>query len=301
MAAKQLANAIQHKFTVAPLAGDTTLTWDSVSGWPTTGDFIIRLDDVAGTKTEFVKCTAVNVGLNQTTVVRGQEGTAGTAFSINDLGTNDLTAQMLIDAMVRLDTALSQSLTGPLVVPPTLGGSAAATSYGSMPVKIAENLLAAPAASVAFSSLPSTFRHAKVDTYARSDAAVTSTDISMRFNTIATGVYDYDTLQWNAAAAAAAESLAATSLRIGQIPGASGTANYFGASEAKIKHYAGATGNKPYFSQAGMKVADTTTNQVGNAYAGGWRTAGTAINRIDLIPGAGNFLTGSLFTVWMEP
>ena len=76
------------------------LTWDSVSGWPTVGDFPIRLDSVDGLTTEIVLCTSVNVGANQTTVTRAQEGTSASGlFVINSTGGNDLTAQMLTDAI----------------------------------------------------------------------------------------------------------------------------------------------------------------------------------------------------------
>src|SRR5207245_668775 len=96
----ELKNFVQHKLTVQPLAGDTVLTWDSVSGWPTVGDFPIRLDSVDLLTTEQVLCTSVNVGANQTTVVRAQEGTSASGlFVINSTGGNDLTAQMLTDAM----------------------------------------------------------------------------------------------------------------------------------------------------------------------------------------------------------
>lgn len=301
MAAKQLKNAIQHKLTVNLLATDVTATWDSVAGWPTLGDFIIRLDDVAGTKTEFVKCTAVNVGALQTTIVRGQESTAGTAFAINDLGTNDLTAQMLIDAFVRLDTSLSQTLTGPLVVPTTLGGAAAATSYGSMPLKLAETLLVAGAATVVFSSIPATFRHLIEEWYARGDAAAIFANVLIRFNNISTASYDYQVGTFRTASALASETLGATFMQTGTMPANTATANYFGQGRIEIKNYAGTTGNKLVTAQDGYCTADTTGTQQVDSYTGKWRTVATAINELDLLLSAGNFVIGSLFTLYGVP
>lgn len=117
MAPRQPKNFVQHVLTVAALSTDVTLTWDSVSGWPTVGDFALRLDNPANTLTEYYKVTSVNVGANQTTGVRAQEGTGASAFPINSTGGNDLTAQMLTDGFARLDVSSVAAL-GNAVTPP---------------------------------------------------------------------------------------------------------------------------------------------------------------------------------------
>lgn len=301
MATKQLKNFVQHKLTVNLLAGDLVATWDSVAGWPTVGDFIIRLDDIGLTKTEYALCTAVNVGALQTTIVRGQEGTSGTAFSINDTGGNDLTAQMMADAFVRLDTALSQSLTGPLVIPTALGGSPAATSYGSMPLKAAETLLGAPAASVSWTSIPATFRHMRADWYARGTTVATSTPLVARVNNDVGNNYDYQSLTASTGTVAGASTNTQSSGRVGTMPAASATAAYFGEGDVRIKHYAGTTGNKVLRGDVAMDTGNGSGTGSVEAWMAKWRTTATAINRLDLIPSAGNFDTGSLFTLWLEP
>lgn len=302
MATKQLKNFVQHQLTIAALVGDLVLTWDSVAGWPTVGDFIIRLDNPALTITELVLCTAVNVGANQTTVVRAQEGTGASAFGINSTGGNALTAQMLTDAFVRLDTALSQALTGPLVIPPTLGGAAAPTGYGSMPVKLAETLLAAPAASISWTSIPATFRHLEADLYARGDTAAVNTRVNARINNDSAANYDAQENRWDGGTSFLAESLGVTSFQVAFIPAATATANYYGSATLFCKHYAGTTGNKQINSVgnwAESNIANASCRSF--AYNGKWRTAGTAINRLDLIPAAGNLVAGSLGTLWGHP
>jgi hypothetical protein len=305
LAAKQLKNFVQHVLTVQPLVGDTVLTFDSVSGWPTVGDFFLRLDNVALTISELVKVTSVNVGANQVTVVRAQEGTSASgSFVVNSTGGNDLTAQTLTDAMVRLDTSLSQDLTGPLRVPVALGGAYAATSYGSMPVKLAETILGGNAATVVFSSIPATGRDLELGWYARCDLAAAVVEIDLRYNNISTATYDFQTFYWNGATSVFADTLGVTRQQIGWIPAANDTANYFGQGRADINNYAGTTGHKLVSSRGAWSESDLTSAACRSfAYNGKWRTVATAINELDLAPNlfANNFIAGSLFVLWMKP
>jgi hypothetical protein len=298
---KQLKNFVTHSLSVAALSTDLTLTWDSVAGWPTVGDFMIRLDNPALSLTELYLVTSVNVGANQTTGVRAQEGTGASAFPINSTGGNDLTAQMMADAFVRLDTAASQTLTGPLVVPPAIGSSAAATSYGSMPVKIAEFLLAALSADIAFTSIPAGGRHLKGDWYARGDSAVLSLALNMRLNGVSTATYESQSMQGSAAAVTAAELLTQTSIKIADIPGATATAAYFGQGDWRIKHYAGTVGNKVVTSNLTYAIGNLTTNMANAQMGGISRTTGVATTQVDILPASGNLIVGSLFTLWLEP
>lgn len=302
MATKQLANLTVHKLTVQPLVGDTVLTWDSVAGWPTVGDFPIRIDHPSNGTFEYVLCTAVNVGLLQTTVTRAQEGTSASAgFIVGSTGANALTKATMDAAFVRLDTALSQTLTGPLVVPTTLGGSAAATSYGSMPLKAAETLLVGIVGSISWTSIPSTFRHAIPSWYARSDGAVAATNLMCRVNNDSAANYDYQVIRGVGATAVSGEALAATQMVLGAVPGSTATANYFGTGSARFHHYAGTTGNKLANAVSAYATANTTGTMDAESYGAKWRTTATAINRIDLLPLLGNFIAGSYFSLWLEP
>jgi hypothetical protein len=102
-AAQQLNNYVGH-FLASPLtAGAVVATWDSVAGWPTSGEFSVRVDDpLPATTYEIFKVTAVNVGLAQTTIVRGgasAEGTTAIAHGAGAVGGNELTALMLQTAV----------------------------------------------------------------------------------------------------------------------------------------------------------------------------------------------------------
>ena len=285
------------------MSTDLTLTWDSVAGWPTVGDFIIRLDNAALTVSEYYLCTSVNVGANQTTGVRNQEGSGASAFAINDTGGNDLTAQMMADAFVRLDTAASQTLTGPLVVPPAIGVAAAPTSYGSLPVKIAEVLLVAIAASVSFTSIPAGFRTLKTKYYAKEDPAVATDNMLIRVNNDTGTNYDGDrVIIAGTAVGTPIEALGANGGVAGVITGASATAGYFAQGEVTIVMYAGVTGDKLIQTESAYADSNLTAHAavMGKSVVK-WRTVGIAINREDFFPGSGNFIVGSYFSPWGEP
>ena len=97
MPAQQVANLVGHSLASPATSGATVLTWDSVAGWPTTGNFDILLRDAPPATTfEWVTVTAVNVGANQTTVVRGQWGSTGIPHSAATVGANEISAGMLL-------------------------------------------------------------------------------------------------------------------------------------------------------------------------------------------------------------
>ena len=301
MPAKQLKNFVQHVLTVAALSTDVTLTWDSVSGWATVGDFFLRLDNPGLTVSEIVKVTAVNVGANQTTVVRNQEGSGASAFAINSTGGNDLTAQTLVDAFARLDTSLSQDLTGPLRVPATLGGAYGATSYGSMPVKITEFLLAATSADIAFTSIPAGFRHLKFDWYARGDTAALTSRVNVRLNNDSTANYDEQEYFAQAAANSPSETLGTSVPSVGFMNAASAVANYFAQGSFKIAHYLSAVGNKLLTAECALGASNVTTGLLRFMSTVKWRTTGAPVTQVDILFGAGNAIIGSLFTLQGEP
>ena len=187
------------------------------------------------------------------------------------------------------------------VVPPSQNGASAPTSYGTLPVKITESLLGAIAASITFSSIPAGFRHLKTDWYARGDTSAAAISILMRINNDSSANYDIQHITGSATTVTAAEVLGATSMQLSSITAATATAGYFGQGSTRVNDYAGIVGDKIVTSDAAWSSANTTGTGTKQSTSGKWRTVGTAVNRIDLLPGAGNFIAGSLFTLWGEP
>lgn len=189
-----------------------------------------------------------------------------------------------------------------LRVPPSVGGALPTTSYGTVPVKIDDQLLGAGAASITFvNPLPTGFRHLLIEIYARGDTAATNVRVVIKFNNDSAANYDTQEYYASAATNNPSESLGVANPQPALIPANTATANYFGVASIRIPHYQSTVGNKVAISEWGMASANTTGTGFRGMTMTKWRTAGTAITRIDLSPLAGNFVAGSLFTLWGIP
>jgi hypothetical protein len=290
----------------------TSITGASTTTWSSAGDYIVRIDGFApGTSTAIFENVLVTANAQATgalTVTRGQDGTSGQAFAAGATLTPVISLKMITDAMARLDANGIQ-------LPTTIGGALPATGYGTVPVKIDDILVGTdsryPAATpqITFLNtsnsgtnlLPTGFRHLAIDLYARGDTAATNTSVFLRVNNISTATYDQEYLQANITTASATENLGQTSILVAVMPAATATANYFSQSDIRIKHYNGTVGNKLVTAECTHSQVDTSGGQYRLSLGGKWRTAGVAVTRIDLIPNAGNFVPGSLFTLYGIP
>lgn len=202
-----------------------------------------------------------------------------------------------------------------LTLPPSVGGIVP-PGGGSVPIKIDDILVGTdpryPAATaqitflntsnVGTNLLPTGFRHLLIEWYARGDTVALTTSLNLRFNNISTNTYDWQNQQFRGTAAVApTEGLTTSLIQLAVIPAASATTNYFGSGEVKVRHYTGTVGSKPVIGSSQYSLDDSTNDQIAAIFNGKWRTTATAITRVDLIPGAGNFLAGSLFTLWGIP
>ena len=161
---------------------------------------------------------------------------------------------------------------------------------------ISDTTLGGIAANVDITSISATYAHLLLVTYARSDAAGTRA-LQLRFNGDATANYDHQQLLGTAATVQAIETFAAAQIIAGFIPLSTDGANLFSASVTFIPNYAGSTNNKLALSISGLKIG-TTTGLMANYLVGGfWRSA-AAINRITLLPNAGNFVAGTRVTLY---
>ena len=304
MATYAFDNAAQSVTASTVASGATTVTLAASALFDASGkQYIVRADDSASTAYMYCLVTGNNTGTNVLTWTEGVDGTSAIALGNASTVTEVITKKTINDTMVRLDVGASQTLTGPLVIPMAASGSTAPTSYGSTLVKIDDQLLASTASSITFvNPLPTGFRHLLIEWYARGDTAAASASILMRFNNDSTANYDTEVMKCSGASVSASESLGATSMTItDNMPAASATANYFGSGEVKVKHYGGTVGDKLCIGLSVTSLSNATNNQSLENWLGKWRTTATAITRIDLLPSAGNFVSGSLFTLYGIP
>jgi hypothetical protein len=146
--------------------------------------------------------------------------------------------------------------------------------------------------------LPTTYAHMLIVMYARSDAAVTSDDLLIRFNGDTAANYDRQFQNASATTVSTNESFAQTAGFGGAVIGASGGANLFAASQVLIPHYANAANNKAALVSTIGKWGTSTGNMVVGQRATFWRS-NAAINRVILLPGTGNFVAGTRATIYV--
>lgn len=179
---------------------------------------------------------------------------------------------------------------------PIISPSSVASGGGAATL-ISNQLLSGSAASIDFTAIPATFNHLQIIGYARGDNAATQT-VTLRFNNDSTANYDHQFLQGSAAAATVGEGLGLTGIGIGNAPGTGATANYFSVFNVTVPYYLGTTGDKLVIGTFFHKTGNATTNMAVGMFNGGWRTVGTAINRVTIFLGAGNLVTGSAVALY---
>jgi hypothetical protein len=150
---------------------------------------------------------------------------------------------------------------------------------------------------ITFSSL-GTFTHLEIRYSARSTIASASEDMLYQFNGDTAGNYDVELLyNSSATAAASAEVLASTGGNIGNLPGASATANRAGVGTINIYDYRGTTFNKSVTADNGNALGTASGQLTARIWTGTWRST-AAITSIRLFIGSGNYVAGSKFTLY---
>jgi len=162
--------------------------------------------------------------------------------------------------------------------------------------QLADHTCVGAEASIDFSSLPATFAHLLVFILARGDIAATQTSLNLQFNGDS-GHYDW----FSGLSGGSGSASAATSGQIGFMSGSTAPANKFSPYVLWIPHYAQAS------TQKGVQTLGFNTPGTGGAnvdpYVNSimWTAAAAAINEITFLPGSGNFVANSRFTVYGLP
>ena len=161
-------------------------------------------------------------------------------------------------------------------------------------VLISSNTLSSSAASVTFSSIPSTYTDLVLKVSVRSDRANTQDDVRITFNSTTTN-YSYTYLRGSGSAAISGSSTTDPWEWFGNMDAANATSNTFANGELYIPSYL-ASQNKP--TSAIMAMEDNVSSPVYlTANANLWRNT-AAITSITLALGFGNFVSGSSFYLY---
>ena len=152
-------------------------------------------------------------------------------------------------------------------------------------------------ATVSFSSISSAYRDLEIRVRARGTAAATNAFVLARFNGDTAANYDWEDLHAFGSTVSAVQAVADTSLFLSIIPAASAPANAAGVIDTVIADYRGTTFYKALTSRSAVQIGTGGSTQGAYLTGGLWRSA-SAINSITILLGAGNFVNGSVVSLY---
>lgn len=165
---------------------------------------------------------------------------------------------------------------------------------------VADSTLAAAATSIDFPSLPTTYAHMLVLLHGRGDTAAVSVGVRMRLNNDSSAIYYSQGVSAHGTLMAASESLAATSMSVGDLPAATASAGLGGSCAIWIPGYATVAGAlaKGVHSSNSAPTGTTTGTVFVEEWACTW-ASGAIVNRVTLLAAAGNFVIGTHASVYV--
>jgi hypothetical protein len=160
---------------------------------------------------------------------------------------------------------------------------------------IASNTLSSSAASVTFSSIPSTYTDLVVRWSVRTDYGSTRTGFRAAFNSITTGYSETYIIQYDSTVVASGTYTGNSYFNAEYINGTGATANSFGSGEFYLPSYT-ASANKQICQ---FSVSEGSSTTATGMYTKAWLLSQTAaISSITLTANTGNFVSGSSFYLY---
>ena len=234
-------------------------------------------------------------GLTSGQVVLSVADIAGTAIVYVWPSTNGTAGQVLSDSGVTTCPTLPAGYPS---VCHLLAWIAAGGGSGAL-TQIAQQTLSSPVSFVTFSSIPATFTTLILIVSTASSTGGTGTaSIQMQFNGDSGGNYDWVYILGTISAATSGDAGSQTSLFVGNIPLAGDATNSAGSATITIPSYA-ATAFLHNFLANNFAIANSLTGSALQLIQTGgvWNNT-AAINSITLNCSSGNFIAGSVFTLY---
>jgi hypothetical protein len=152
---------------------------------------------------------------------------------------------------------------------------------------------------VTFSSIPGTYRHLRVRVTAASTVAASNSAINMTFNNDTGNNYQWQRIYGNNVSAVASNTAPAANIELGALPGATAPTNEANTVDALILNYTSTAFNKTAMIQSALRISAASTGIFVFHYAGVW-FPGTpvAITRLDVNLSSGNYVTGSIVSLY---
>lgn len=196
-------------------------------------------------------------------------------------------------------TAAQEGSSGRVHYPDEVWSCAVLGSDLGSPRPIAQVTLAAASPNIDFSNIPQGFTHLLLKLSGASDAAVYQVPVNVTLNGDSAAHYAYDLENfYNAGTAAAVggSGVTQTSMGMALIPAASSGAGVSGSADIDFQNYKGTTLQKA-IRGAFACFRGLATAAISGFATGGWNQT-AAINEITLTPGSGNFVAGTVATLY---
>ncbi len=172
----------------------------------------------------------------------------------------------------------------------------ATVSSGAVSV-IARTVLGSAAASVDFTSIPATYENLMVSWLVRSTSAAAWTVMWCRFNNDSGSNYESGYHRSLGASSVAGSETAQTKAYAALLVDDGGTAGFATQGSMLVPAYARTVFNKGFVATSSAQYGVGTAKASVGAYNGTWVTT-DAVNRVTFFPNSGNFVAGSVFTLY---
>lgn len=163
-------------------------------------------------------------------------------------------------------------------------------------VLITETVTSGSASNVTFSSISSSYRDLKVHVRGRGTTAATDVEIRLQFNGDTGNNYSTGSVL-TGTGVIASNSINTSAITAGFIPASTGLADAAGLIEVLIGDYRGTT----FFKATTGRATDPKDNVGGNfliwILSGMWKST-SAINSVKVYPSAGNFVDGTVVSLY---
>lgn len=267
---EQLANLYSSTLSVNYTTGAGQITVASATGAPSSGTFTVAITNAAtGNVTLLFRVTSVS----GTVFTGSAEGTDANAASGSPV----------------IGTILSASAVTQI--------EADAASQAAV-VKIAESILGSPAATVTFSSIPSTYRNLRVLIACRSATAAQNDKVYMQFNADTGANYNTQVVAGLNSTASIGNATSTAQAQVFTTSAASAPANVPGIGEIRIPFYKQTVFNKEAICQSGWR--DSTPQTAENGVWFEWMNTAAITQIVFGLTSGANFVTGSSFVLYGE-
>jgi hypothetical protein len=189
---------------------------------------------------------------------------------------------------------------GTLVTEAMLDDLSSLLTTGCM-VPLQEIVLASSAANMDFLSIPATFRNLFILLAMRGDVAAVGIGLNLRMNNDSgASAYASQYVAGTNATPSAGVNTAVSSINMTSIPAASAPAGAIGMSMVVLPSYAGSTLHKGAVCISGYRTGSGAADQGAALTFGTWLST-AAINRLTVFPASGNFVAGSILSLYGLP